>query len=124
MHNTIVHWRHRAARYGLRASPGAVVFTQDNTYGLNSGKMHANNGQRYPRDLSKVKCFRCQEFGHFSNKCPNEAKIGETHANVGTKDMSGSDMDRLMSTLEIDIDADYFFEGFDMVTIGYKKRYL
>ena len=46
MHNTIVHWRHRAARYGLRASPGAVVFTQDNTYGLNSGKMHANNGQR------------------------------------------------------------------------------
>ena len=33
-------------------------------------------------------------------------------------------MDELMSTLEIDADADYLFEGFSMVTNGYTKRYL
>ena len=60
----------------------------------------------------------------FFNKCPNGTKIGKTHANVGTEETSDDDMGGLMSTLEIDIDADYFFEGFDMVTIGSKKRYL
>ena len=85
MHDTIVHWRNRAARYGLRALPGDAVFAQDNNDGATSEKMHANVGQKELRDLSKFKCFKFQEFGHFANKCPDGAKIDKTHANVITK---------------------------------------
>ena len=55
MQDTIVHWRNFAARYSLRAPPGAVIFAQDNNNNPASGEMHANDGQREPRDLSKVK---------------------------------------------------------------------
>ena len=55
MHDTIVHWRNHAARYSLHALPGAVVFAQDNDDGPTSGEIHANDGQREPRYLSKVK---------------------------------------------------------------------
>ena len=85
MHNTIVHWRNRAACYGLRAPPGDVVFAQDNNYSLTSGKMHANGGQKELMELSKDSCFKFQEFGHFANKCLNRDKIGKTHANFITK---------------------------------------
>ena len=85
MHDTIVHWRNRAARYGLRAPPDGVVFAQDNNDGATSGKVHANGGQKELMELSKDSCFKFQEFGHFANKCLNRAKIGKTHANVITK---------------------------------------
>ena len=84
--------------------------------------MHANDGEREPMDLRKVKCFKFQQFGHFTNKCSNRSKIGETHANVGTEEMSNNNMDGLMSTLEIDADADHPFEGFDMVINVSTKR--
>ena len=71
-----------------------------------------------------IKYFRCQEFGHFSNKCPNVAKVGETHTNVSTEETSHDNMDRLISTLEIDANADYLFEGFAMVTNESTKSYL
>ena len=58
MHNTIVHSHICTTRYGLRAPPGAIVFSQDNSDGRTSIKMYANNIQREPRDLSKVKCFK------------------------------------------------------------------
>ena len=31
-------------------------------------------GTRKPFDKSKVKCYNCQEFGHFSDECKNEKK--------------------------------------------------
>ena len=124
MDNTIVHWQNRAARYGLYAPPGAVVFAQDNNDGTTSGKTHANNGQRELRDLSKFKCFKFQEFSHFSNKCPNGDKIGDMHANVGTKETSDDNMDGLMSNLDIDSYASYLFGSFSMVTNESTKSYL
>ena len=60
----------------------------------------------------------------FAKNCPKRAKIGKTHANVGTKEISEYNMDKLMSTLEIDSDADYLFEGFAMVTNIFTKSYL
>ena len=32
------------------------------------------DGQRKPFDKSKVRCYNCQEFGHFADKCKNEKK--------------------------------------------------
>ena len=58
MHDTIVHWQNRAAYYGLHTHPGAGVFTQSNNNGPTSGKTHAKDGQRDPRDLSNVNCFK------------------------------------------------------------------
>ena len=63
-------------------------------------------------------------FGHFSNKCPNGANIRETHANIGTKDTSGDDIDGIIPTLEIDANYDYLYEVFAMVTNGSTKSYL
>ena len=85
-HYTIVHWWNRTARYNLRAPPGAVIFVQDNDDNTSNGKTHTNDGHSDPRYLSKFKCFRCYKFGHFSNKYPNGANTGNTHANVVTKD--------------------------------------
>ena len=63
-------------------------------------------------------------FVHFSNKCPNGANIRETHANIGTKDTSGDDIDGIIPTLEIDANYDYLFEVFAIVTNGSTKSYL
>ena len=41
--------------------------------------------------------------------------MGETHANVGTKETSDDNMYGLMSPLKIDADNDYLFEGFAML---------
>jgi hypothetical protein len=33
-----------------------------------------NKGSKRERDMSKVKCFKCQKFGHYANNCPDKAK--------------------------------------------------
>ena len=117
MHDTIFHWRNRSDLYKLSAPPGAVVFAQESENEPANGYTHAANGQKEPH-LSKVKCFKDQKNFYLSNNCPNRANTGKTHANVGTKEASNNDMNGLMSTIEIDADADYHFEGFVMVTNG------
>ena len=51
MHDTIAHWQNCAARYSLRALPGAIVFAKYNKDDPASGKAHNNDDQRDPRDL-------------------------------------------------------------------------
>ncbi|KAL4590292.1 hypothetical protein LXL04_003220 [Taraxacum kok-saghyz] len=40
--------------------------------GRGSGK--SRDGERFQRDKSHVKCFKCGEFGHYSNECPKWKK--------------------------------------------------
>lgn len=42
---------------------------------LKKGKGKFNNGNK-KKDLSKVKCFTCDEFGHYASKCPQRKKGG------------------------------------------------
>ncbi|GJY88351.1 pol polyprotein [Tanacetum coccineum] len=53
-----------------------------------SSKNHEDNQQKgkqkEQRDLSHIKCYRCDKFGHFVSKCPDQkrdykAKHSETH---------------------------------------------
>ena len=59
IHDTIIHWQNSAVCYDLCALPGTVIFAQDNDNDLVNGDMQANDGQKDPWKLSKVKCFRC-----------------------------------------------------------------
>ena len=49
--------------------------------------------------------------------------IGETHANGGTEETFDDEMDRIISTLKIDANVNYLFEGFAMVTNRYTNSY-
>ena len=124
MQDTIFHCRNRASCYVLCAPPGAVIFVQDNNDNMVNVKTHTSDCQRDPWELIKVKYLRCQEFGHFTNMCPNGANIGKTHANVSTEEKSKNNVSVLISTLDIDDDADYLFEGFANVTNGSNKSHL
>ena len=124
MHDNIVHWWNRTAKNGIGAPPGTIVSAQDNDDDLSNGKMHTNDNHREPWDLSKVKCLRCQNFGYFANKCPNRAKTGKTHTNIGTKEAPDKNIDEIVSTLKIDSNTDYLFEAFAIVTNRSTKTYL
>ena len=45
-------------------------------------------GQRKPFDKSNVRCYDCQEFGHFSDECKNEKKprVREESTNLTTEE--------------------------------------
>ena len=38
------------------------------------------------KDLSKVKCFACQKFGHYDGQCPNKKKKKKTAASKEVDD--------------------------------------
>jgi hypothetical protein len=51
------------------APTGFVAITQPE-YGAMVGLVQQQGNQQ---DLSKIKCFSCQQFGHYKNNCPNSA---------------------------------------------------
>ena len=60
---------------------------------LGRGKSQPNEeqkqeGTRKPFDKSKVRCYNCQEFGHFANECKNEKKprVREETVNLTTEE--------------------------------------
>ena len=58
MHGIIVHWQNPFTRYGLRATTGTILLTQDNNDDPASGETHTKYVQRDTRDLSNVKWFK------------------------------------------------------------------
>jgi len=53
---------------------GYVPSTAPNTTPL------ANRGPRPQVDLSKIKCYNCQKFGHYSSSCPDKVAVRITSA--------------------------------------------
>ena len=38
---------------------------------------HAHSHERKERDVSKVRCYECHEYGHYAVNCPNNKKKGK-----------------------------------------------
>ena len=51
-------------------------------------------------DLSKIKCFQCDELGHFASNCPQRKKDKEASSSKVVVANNGSDDDLAMSTHE------------------------
>ncbi|KAJ0558736.1 putative RNA-directed DNA polymerase [Helianthus annuus] len=57
--------------------------------GRNGGKNYheGNSSYRKPRDKSHVKCFECNQYGHYASECKNEKKQDpEVHLTRETED--------------------------------------
>ena len=44
-------------------------------------KRNQKNG-KLKKDLSKIKCFKCEKFGHYKSNCPKNSKQQENCTNV------------------------------------------
>ena len=53
--------------------------------------------QRRRKDLSKVKCFRCGDLGHYNTQCPLRKKDKEEKQD---QQVASAEIDRLSSRLE------------------------
>ena len=78
---------------------------------MNSGTRSRSNS-RVTTNRDRIRCFRCREYDHFANECPN----------VGTDDSDGYESDRaalqVMMT-EIDI-----HDSFDTARLNEEADYL
>ena len=44
--------------------------------GMNRNETERNYvGERPPLDMERIKCFRCEQMGHYARNCPELAKI-------------------------------------------------
>ena len=71
---------------------------------MNSGPRSRSNS-RVITNRDRIKCFRCREYDHFANECPN----------IGTDDSDGYESDR--ATIQLTTEAD-IHDGFDTVRLS------
>ena len=57
------------------------------------------HGEKKKKDLSKVKCFRCGEFGHYNTQCPLRKKDKQEKHDQAA---ASTQIDKLSSRLEDD----------------------
>ncbi|KAD4177952.1 hypothetical protein E3N88_26543 [Mikania micrantha] len=55
----------RGGRTGSRGGRGG---------GRGRGKFYPDNSNRKPRDKSQVKCYECNQLGHYASECPSKTK--------------------------------------------------
>ncbi len=66
------YFKRNKPNQGIRRNHGSTA------YGTHPGRMELDNmnrQKREPRDMSKVKCYNCNEFGHMSNTCSKPKKV-------------------------------------------------
>ncbi|KAL0487953.1 cleavage and polyadenylation specificity factor subunit 4 [Acrasis kona] len=57
--------------------------------GMEFGNRAGPEFTRKPKNLNNVECFKCKEFGHYANQCPNKSNEGGYNRDYG--DRGGSD---------------------------------
>lgn len=70
---------------------------EENVTLTSKGPSQGQGEQRKKKDMSKVKCFRCGELGHYSAQCPLREKGKEEKQD---QHAASAKIDRLSSMLE------------------------
>lgn len=82
------------------SSSGSKSVKEEENVALASNGLSQGQGeQRKKKDLSKAKCFRCGEFGHYSTECPLKKKDKQEKQDQAA---GHAEIDRLSSRLEED----------------------
>ena len=85
-------------KVGMSTGGIKIKKEEEEDVALTSKGQHGQQRKK-KKDLSKVRCFRCGELGHFATQYPKKKK-GEDKSDskvVATKDDDGDDVDMAMS---------------------------
>ena len=52
-----------------------------------SDRKHAHGHEHKKKDVSQVKCFNCDELGHYASKCPHKKRKGKGKQHASTADI-------------------------------------
>ncbi|KAK1419973.1 hypothetical protein QVD17_29443 [Tagetes erecta] len=62
------NWRDKRFMHEERKEDGGDDSTSQNTY--RNRNNNYDKGKKFTRDISKVKCYNCNRFGHYASDCP------------------------------------------------------
>jgi Zinc knuckle len=84
----------------LKATLTLLSNYQDSKSGLGKGldgkesELGASFAQKGKRDLYKIQCHSCKEYGHYANNCPNKEKsLAQTDSDNTTEDQESTQLE-------------------------------